>query len=560
MSAKARWKKRVDRPPDYDPRTRAKALSGDSHALGIAFLFLLWIKTAKVVRTTENPSRQLGYKKNSRAAKCSNSNREKLPMIRDRRYHARQPVRPPVYVVLNNSSNGGVLHDIGEGGLAVDIVGSKLTGEQVLLEFDMPETGRHFEATGQITWKNEPGNRVGLRFVDLSEASNQQIKEWLCAKSISGLFSQNAEFQDLSMEAGPPEHLVLEREETTESAALRWFEPVAKIQSPDSIYTASPTLVPSDSVPIAPQAPASGALAQEDGDRLVRDLRSALSQADAVRRPRLENEIMPEEAALDRQRRRKWILAAVLVFVEVLVLAVGTWLYVSQDWNIGAALEHAKAIVAGGFSSSTTAAPLVPISHPSISKVAHRPHEESKSRGSKQATSGAGAEPGESNKTLPTSQFEVLDAQNGRRLLPRTSVRVEFERPDTSESKSTSGNEPRLTASAPGETASDPLPNARDSEPGRVSQQSSGELPTVQIIPEYPALALQKNVQGRVILKALISKNGTLKNVRLVSPPSLLNSTVLEAIRKWRYQPHYENGEPIEVETQIIVEFSIAAK
>ena len=459
-------------------------------------------------------------------------------MIRDRRHHARQLVTPPVYVVLDNSSNGGVLHDVGEGGLAVDIVGSKLTGEQVLLEFDMPETGGHFEATGQITWKNEPRNRVGLRFVDLSEASNQQIKEWLCAKSISGLFSQNAEFQDLSMEAGPPEHPVLQREQTTEPVALHWFEPVA----------------------IAPQAPASEVLAQEDGDRLVRDLRSALSQAKAVRRPRLENEIIPEQAALDRQRRRKWILAAVLVFVEVLVLAVGAWLYVSQDWNIGAVFEHAKAMVAGGFSSSTTAAPLVPISHPSISKVARRPHEESKSRGSKQASSGAGAEPEESNKTLATSQFEVLDAQNGRRLLPRTSVSVQFERPDTSESKSTSGNEPRLTASAPGETASDPLPNARGSEPGRVSQQSSGELPTEQIIPEYPALALQNNIQGRVILKALISKNGTLKNVRLVSPPSLLDSTVLEAIRKWRYQPHYENGEPVEVETQIIVDFSIAAR
>src|SRR5713226_9018604 len=122
-------------------------------------------------------------------------------MIRNRR-HARQLVTPPVYVVLyvvlDGSSSGGVLYDVGEGGLAVDIVGSKLTGERVLLEFDMPETGRHFEATGQITWKNEPENRVGLRFVDLSEASNLQIKEWLCAKSISGEFSQNAEFQDLS--------------------------------------------------------------------------------------------------------------------------------------------------------------------------------------------------------------------------------------------------------------------------------------------------------------------------------------------------------------------------
>jgi len=271
----------------------------------------------------------------------------------------------------------------------------------------------------------------------------------------------------------------------------------------------------------------------------------------------LENEIIPEQAALDPQRRRKWILAIAFIFVEVLVLAIGTWLYVSQDWNIDAAFEHVKATV---FPSSTTATPLAPISHPSISKVGRRPHEESKSRGSKQTTSSAGAEPAESNKTLATSQFEVLDAQNGRRLLPRTSVRVQFERPGTSESKNTSGNEPRLTASAPGETVSDPLPNAPVSELGRVSQQSAGELPTEYLIPEYPALALQKNVKGGVILKAIISKNGTLKNVQLVSPPSVFDSTVLEAVKKWRYQPHYENGEPVEVKTQIIVSFSIAAK
>ena len=82
-------------------------------------------------------------------------------------------------------------------------------------------------------------------------------------------------------------------ENINESAALRWFEPVGKAEPPDLIYNASPTLVPSDSVPIAPQRPASSALAQDDDDRVVGDLRSALSQSEVARR--------------SRQRRRKWI-------------------------------------------------------------------------------------------------------------------------------------------------------------------------------------------------------------------------------------------------------------
>src|SRR5260370_926681 len=82
----------------------------------------------------------------------------------------------------------------------------------------------------------------------------------------------------------------------------------ASTQRPNPIYTASPPLAPADSVPVAPQTPARGALAQDADDHLVRDLRSALSQSEAARRLRLENEITLEQAALDRQRRRKWIL------------------------------------------------------------------------------------------------------------------------------------------------------------------------------------------------------------------------------------------------------------
>jgi TonB family protein len=65
----------------------------------------------------------------------------------------------------------------------------------------------------------------------------------------------------------------------------------------------------------------------------------------------------------------------------------------------------------------------------------------------------------------------------------------------------------------------------------------------------------EKNVQGRVAVKALISKDGRLRNIRLVGPPSLLSGSVLEAVKKWRYQPRVENGMPVEVGTQITIDF-----
>ena len=103
-----------------------------------------------------------------------------------------------------------------------------------------------------------------------------------------------------------------------------------------------------------------------------------------------------------------------------------------------------------------------------------------------------------------------------------------------------------------------PLANGLKS--GRVLRESSGELPILETMPEYSMVALQSNVQGRVFLTAVINKDGTLKDVRLLSSPSVLDSPVLEAVRTWRYQPHYVNGEPVEVVTEIVVDFSITTK
>ena len=73
-------------------------------------------------------------------------------------------------------------------------------------------------------------------------------------------------------------------------------------------------------------------------------------------------------------------------------------------------------------------------------------------------------------------------------------------------------------------------------------------------------MALQENVQGRVVLRAIIGKDGALQNVELAQSPSLLSEAVLEAVKKWRYQPRYQDGVAIEVETQITIDFEISSR
>lgn len=76
-----------------------------------------------------------------------------------------------------------------------------------------------------------------------------------------------------------------------------------------------------------------------------------------------------------------------------------------------------------------------------------------------------------------------------------------------------------------------------------------------KVEPKYPPLAMSARIQGPVILAAVISKAGTIDNLRLVSGHPMLVPAALDAVSQWRYRPYILNGDVIEVETQITVNF-----
>jgi PilZ domain len=107
----------------------------------------------------------------------------------DRRVHQRRPIRPRLYVLLGGSGSGsdGILNDASEGGVALDMVGSEPPGEFVDVHFEMLELGRHFEAKGRVTWRDESAKKIGVTFVDLPEAARHQIREWLAMKAAAAV-------------------------------------------------------------------------------------------------------------------------------------------------------------------------------------------------------------------------------------------------------------------------------------------------------------------------------------------------------------------------------------
>jgi len=64
-------------------------------------------------------------------------------------------------------------------------------------------------------------------------------------------------------------------------------------------------------------------------------------------------------------------------------------------------------------------------------------------------------------------------------------------------------------------------------------------------------------MQGTVRLHAIISKDGTIQQLEVISGPALLQQAALDAVRQWRYKPTLLNTEPVEVDTTIDVVFSL---
>jgi len=92
----------------------------------------------------------------------------------------------------------------------------------------------------------------------------------------------------------------------------------------------------------------------------------------------------------------------------------------------------------------------------------------------------------------------------------------------------------------------------------RVSQGVSQGLLVRKVQPNYPPLARQARIQGSVLLQAEISKDGSIANLRLISGHPMLAPAAIEAVKQWKYKPYFLNGEPVEVETQITVNFTLS--
>ncbi len=76
--------------------------------------------------------------------------------------------------------------------------------------------------------------------------------------------------------------------------------------------------------------------------------------------------------------------------------------------------------------------------------------------------------------------------------------------------------------------------------------------------PKYPSGAKRKHIEGVVRLEVVIGKDGRIQEMKTLSGEPILADAATKAVKKWRYQPTLLNGQPVEVETEIDVNFTLS--
>ncbi len=105
-------------------------------------------------------------------------------MVQDRRLYQRLTPSSPQLVLLDESKYS-LLFDLSESGLAVEGFAAQGPNSLTSLEFDMPEGSGCVQARAEIVWTSDSGYRTGLRFLDLPDASRQQLRDWIASTSAS---------------------------------------------------------------------------------------------------------------------------------------------------------------------------------------------------------------------------------------------------------------------------------------------------------------------------------------------------------------------------------------
>jgi periplasmic protein TonB len=150
---------------------------------------------------------------------------------------------------------------------------------------------------------------------------------------------------------------------------------------------------------------------------------------------------------------------------------------------------------------------------------------------------------------LPPLEVEVVAGGTHKTLHPNNnSIQVDMD----------NGSTPPVVAARPARVdASTASVTSNAAERVHISSEAAAVV-TRSVKPSYPTLARQMKVQGSVVLQAMISRDGLIEDLRVVSGPTILADAAKDAVRQWQFKPHYNGSKPVETQARITVNFTIS--
>ena len=256
----------------------------------------------------------------------------------------------------------------------------------------------------------------------------------------------------------------------------------------------------------------------------------------------------------DRQRQRL-ILALVLFLCAIGVVVYKTSTSTSAapltaESSVPETVQPGPAPLAAATSSTETTTPatdegVVATAPESTPKAHEKPKPAPVSKSAPMSTPAIDLAPSVTRKVLPPLAVEVFAGGRPVPLQTNPTVAVHV---DTSNGVQGRAVVPGSNGAAPGTSPSGRV---------RISPEALQVL-AHPVDPNYPLLAREMKVQGSVILDALISRDGTIQALKIVSGPTILATAAMEAVRQWRFKPYLQAGQAVETEARITVNFTIS--
>jgi TonB family protein len=498
----------------------------------------------------------------------------------DRRSHARRQIQSLAYVDLGED-NGGLVLNMGEGGIGVRSAVGMATDVLPKIRFQMPQSLGWVEATGRIAWTGDSKRMAGIEFIDLPEDAGNQIRKWMTSEEqeveslsdASEVEEQGASLDGMDgAEAAAPGEAAdvgVESEAPSDGASSAEMKP-----TPSAKTSAMLIALANKATARAATAPVAKVAASEPEAEINEETEAAAGpRADGRPAESLSswagksilNLSVADSAAEEPEKRepRRWLQIAGLV---VILAGLSFYLGISAS-RVGfhEILASVKSLFTGGNAANgaqhggtdtttATSASLAPVqaASPNVANSGDAGATPLDANGASAAPANGGAPVQPSNKTAPS--FTVRRAASGASSSSNGSANAGAA--DGATQVLSLPDAPVSASNSVAVSARIYIPLPEETGPQHAGNLQIGRLDRRTEI-AYPPDAAQQRIEGIVKLHIVIGPDGAVRSVAVLSGDSTLATAATDAICQWQYKPTMLDGQPIETEADVTVTFRL---